>query len=77
MKSSLLLSILSVAAVALASQIPHKSVVFTYPPSTPDRILDAAKQTIIEAGGMITHEYHIFKYVRAVLPGASLLKDIY
>ena len=77
MKSSLLLSVLSVAAVALAIKVPHKSVVFTYPPSTPDRILDAAKQTIIEAGGMITHEYHIFKYVLSSLPGDVLLKEIY
>jgi hypothetical protein len=60
---SILLAILSVLALALAIKVAPKSVVFTYPSTTPDHILDEAKQAIIKAGGMITHEYHIFKYV--------------
>jgi hypothetical protein len=64
MKSPLfiLFVILSIIALALAVKVPPKSVVFTYPSTTPDHILDEAKQAIIKAGGMITHEYLIFKY---------------
>jgi hypothetical protein len=44
-----------------AIKAAEKSVVITYPSSTPGWLLDKAKEAIINAGGIITHEYHIFK----------------
>ncbi|QDS76832.1 hypothetical protein FKW77_003020 [Venturia effusa] len=46
----------SVAAVA-----QQKSVIISFPNSTPDNIVAQAKDAVIAAGGVITHEYNLFK----------------
>jgi len=43
------------AAFAMAAQ--HKSVIMSWPNDTPDSVVEAAKQAIIDAKGVITHEY--------------------
>jgi hypothetical protein len=44
------------AAFAMAAA-PHKSVIMSWPNDTPDSVVEAAKQAIIDAKGTITHEY--------------------
>lgn len=58
-----ILSNLALAAVALAATttMPQKSVIVSYPDNTPDSVVEQAKNAIKSAGGMITHEYKIFK----------------
>ncbi|KAF2826375.1 hypothetical protein CC86DRAFT_406651 [Ophiobolus disseminans] len=38
-----------------------KSVIMSWPNGTPDSVVQTAKQAIIDAGGVITHEYNIIK----------------
>jgi hypothetical protein len=38
-----------------------KSVLITYPPETPDSVVNKAKAAVVEAGGVITHEYTLIK----------------
>lgn len=49
---------LFVSVIALDIQ---KSVIISYPDATPDSVLDRAKEAIKQSGGVITHEYQIFK----------------
>ncbi|KAI9785515.1 MAG: hypothetical protein M1839_009256 [Geoglossum umbratile] len=49
--------IASVGLVASGVMLPQKSVVVVYEPNTPDSIVQQAKDAIVAAGGMITHEY--------------------
>jgi hypothetical protein len=49
------------SAVNVLALTPQKAVVVTYPENTPDSVMDQAKQAIINAGGMITHEYKLIK----------------
>ncbi|KAK4133270.1 hypothetical protein BT67DRAFT_450555 [Trichocladium antarcticum] len=39
----------------------QKSVLVTYPPETPNSVVNQAKKAIVDAGGMITHEYTLIK----------------
>ncbi|KAJ4306834.1 hypothetical protein N0V88_000205 [Collariella sp. IMI 366227] len=39
----------------------QKSVLVTYPPETPNSVVDQAKKAIVDAGGVITHEYTLIK----------------
>jgi hypothetical protein len=50
-------------AVAVVTISPQKAVIVTYPEDTPDSILDQAKDAIRKAGGMITHDYKLIKYI--------------
>jgi hypothetical protein len=43
-------------AFAMAAA-PLKSVIMSWPNDTPDSVVEAAKQAIIDAKGVITHEY--------------------
>ncbi|KAI9734863.1 MAG: hypothetical protein M1834_001943 [Cirrosporium novae-zelandiae] len=54
---ALLLMVTAVLAVAQ----PEKSVIVTYPPETPNYLISDAKEAIIKAGGIITHEYTLLK----------------
>jgi hypothetical protein len=55
-----------IAALTLLSGVIavdiQKSVLITYPPETPDSVVNQAKKAIVDAGGMITHEYTLIKY---------------
>ncbi|KAL2018534.1 hypothetical protein VTK56DRAFT_746 [Thermocarpiscus australiensis] len=57
---SFVLATLSLLSAAIAVDI-QKSVLITYPPETPDSIVDQAKKAIEDAGGVITHEYTLIK----------------
>ncbi|KAA6409588.1 MAG: hypothetical protein FRX48_06199 [Lasallia pustulata] len=48
-------------AVVVSGLVLQKQVVVSYPKNTPDSIIAQAKDAIIAAGGMITHEYKLFK----------------
>jgi len=39
----------------------QKSVIISYPDTTPDSALDQAKDAIKQSGGVITHEFQTFK----------------
>jgi hypothetical protein len=54
-------TILSFITIVLAATMPQKAVIVSYPDSTPDSIVDQAKEAIIKAGGIITHEYKLIK----------------
>ncbi|KAJ5710689.1 hypothetical protein N7488_004845 [Penicillium malachiteum] len=49
-----------------------KSVIVTYPKGTPSGIIDDAKKAIVSAGGIITHEYHLFNGFAAEAPVNAL-----
>ncbi len=55
-----------IAALTLFSSVIavelQKSVLITYPPETPDSVVNQAKKAIVDAGGVITHEYTLIKY---------------
>ncbi|KFZ06445.1 hypothetical protein V501_07408 [Pseudogymnoascus sp. VKM F-4519 (FW-2642)] len=56
-----LLPILTFLALASAAAQPQRQVIVSYPDNTPYSVLEAAMDEIRAAGGMITHEYKIFK----------------
>lgn len=45
------------ATLSFAVAAEQKAVIVSYPDSTPDSVLDQAKEAILSAGGSITHEY--------------------
>jgi hypothetical protein len=63
---SLFLALLAFVALVAAAAQPQKSVIMTWSSDTPYHIIDQAKDAIVSAGGVITHEYHIIKYVHAL-----------
>lgn len=58
-----ILSTLTMAAAVLGAQQAQKAVIVSYPNDTPDSIVNQAMDAIKSAGGMITHEYKLIKYV--------------
>lgn len=56
-----IITALAMSAATLGAQLPQKAVIVSYPDSTPEDILDQAKDAIKAAGGMITHEYKLIK----------------
>lgn len=52
--------ILSLAIGAAAVDL-KKQVVVTYESNTPDWVITEAKEAILKAGGVITHEYNLIK----------------
>lgn len=62
---SFFLAALTLFSSALAVDI-QKSVIVSYPEGTPDSVLDQAKDAIRQAGGQITHEYTLIRYVGTV-----------
>ncbi|KAL2174336.1 uncharacterized protein P884DRAFT_302682 [Thermothelomyces heterothallicus CBS 202.75] len=55
-----LVATLTLLSGAFAADI-QKSVLVTYPPETPDSVVEQAKKAVVEAGGVITHEYTLIK----------------
>ncbi|GLI72466.1 hypothetical protein PoHVEF18_000643 [Penicillium ochrochloron] len=52
----LLTTFLALLPLALAAK-SLKSVIVTFPNGTPARVIDQAKDSLVAAGGVITHEY--------------------
>ncbi|KAI9845653.1 MAG: hypothetical protein M1837_004627 [Sclerophora amabilis] len=67
---SLLVALFAVAAFACPDQ--KKAVLVSYSNDTPDSVLSQAKDAIIKAGGVITHEYSLFKGFAATAPAKAL-----
>jgi hypothetical protein len=59
----LFLATFFLSVIATQTAQPQKSVIVSYPADTPESVLSQAKEAILQAGGFITHEYHIIKYV--------------
>ncbi len=45
----------------------QKQVIISYPSDTPDWVIAEAKEAIIKAGGVITHEYNLIKCATPLL----------
>jgi hypothetical protein len=64
MKSALLTFIivtLCLLSLVIALQGSEKSIIVSFPATTREDVVEKARHAIIEAGGMITHEYKLFK----------------
>jgi len=57
----ILLALFSLILLVSAIKLPQKSVVISWPAGTPASVLEQAKAAIEAAGGLVTHEYKIFK----------------
>jgi hypothetical protein len=55
-----LLALLTVVSGALAVDV-QKAFIVSYPSDTPNKVVDQAKKAVLDAGGVITHEYHLIK----------------
>jgi hypothetical protein len=66
-------SLLALAVGVLSALAPQKAVIVTYPEDTPNSVVDKAMEAITEAGGIITHEYKLFKSGRQLLQSVSPL----
>ena len=60
---ALFLTLLALVALVAAATQPQKSVIITWSSDTPSHVIDQARDAILNAGGIITHEYKILKYV--------------
>lgn len=58
---SIVIAALTLLSGVIAVDI-QKSVLITYPKDTPDSVVNQAKKAIVDAGGLITHEYTLIKY---------------
>ncbi|CCC07299.1 unnamed protein product [Sordaria macrospora k-hell] len=54
------LGALALVSGAIAVDV-QKSVIITYKENTPDSVIRDAKKAIVDAGGVITHEYTLMK----------------
>ncbi|KAH6670053.1 hypothetical protein B0J14DRAFT_486237 [Halenospora varia] len=75
MKFATPLMLFALASVAIGAAMPQKSVIVSYPDSTPDSIVDQAMDAIKQAGGVITHEYKLIKGFAAKAP-AKVLEQV-
>ncbi|KAJ5414431.1 hypothetical protein N7509_001058 [Penicillium cosmopolitanum] len=62
----LLFVLLGLLSLALAKSL--KSVIITFPKGTPSNVIDEAKSSIVDSGGVITHEYHLINGFAAEAP---------
>jgi len=60
MKLVLVTLLFALFAVAMAAA-PQRQMLFTYPKDTPISVMDEAKDTIRNGGGMVTHEFDLIK----------------
>ncbi|KAM3423420.1 hypothetical protein BST61_g853 [Cercospora zeina] len=67
--STILLALLAIFAAAVE---PKHQVIISYPKGTPASVMEDAKKAIIEAGGFVTHEYHLIMAIAATVPAKIL-----
>lgn len=53
--------VFAIVLTTYAVAIPQKSIIVSYPDSTPESALDEAKAAVRAAGGIITHEYKLIR----------------
>ncbi len=59
--STILVTALTSVGAALAVDV-QKSVIISYPdPTTPNSVIDQAKDAVRQSGGIVTHEYQLIK----------------
>jgi len=58
---SLVLTLLFLTTLVAAVAQPQKSVIISFPSDTPYSVIEQAKEAVLNAGGVITHEYKIIK----------------
>jgi hypothetical protein len=61
---TLFLTLLGLIVLVAAAAQPQKSVLMTWSSGTPNHVVDQARDAILAAGGVITHEYRILKSVQ-------------
>ncbi|KAK4101381.1 hypothetical protein N658DRAFT_425529 [Parathielavia hyrcaniae] len=71
---SFLITALTLLSGVIAVDI-EKSVLVTYRPETPDSVITRAKKAVVEAGGIITHEYTLIKGFAATV-GETVLETV-
>ncbi|KAF2878428.1 hypothetical protein BDV95DRAFT_480224 [Massariosphaeria phaeospora] len=59
------------ATLTMATGAPQRSVIISYPNSTPQSTVDEVMAAIRKAGGTITHVYNIIKGFSATGPPAA------
>ena len=64
--SFFIIALTALAALVSGLKLAQKAVVVRYPKSTPQYVVDQAKDAILEAGGFVTHEFKLFKLVPRV-----------
>ncbi|KFA64356.1 hypothetical protein S40285_02918 [Stachybotrys chlorohalonatus IBT 40285] len=70
--ATLLFGALALIPSALAVGQTKSAIVWFEDPSTPDSVINEAKNSIIAAGGKITHVYNIIKGFAVVAPETAL-----
>jgi len=73
MKLSLLAlipALLAIGTTAVAT--PQRSVIVSYSDNTPETVVVQAMKAISDAGGMVTHQYTLFKGFAAQAPAKAL-----
>ncbi|TLD28180.1 hypothetical protein PspLS_03186 [Pyricularia sp. CBS 133598] len=69
-----IIAALTLVSTGLAVEV-KKQVIITYPSETPDSVVQKAKDTITESGGVITHSYDIIKGFAATV-GEKILETV-
>ncbi|KAL1997119.1 hypothetical protein VTN49DRAFT_7984 [Thermomyces lanuginosus] len=64
--------ITALLALALAGSVEKKSFIVMFPEGTPNSIIEDAKKAIVDAGGLITHTFALFRGFAAEAPLAAL-----
>ncbi|OJK03298.1 hypothetical protein ASPACDRAFT_76359 [Aspergillus aculeatus ATCC 16872] len=62
-------------SAAISSLVPltlAKSVLVSFPAGTPDSVLQQAKDSVLNAGGQITHEFTLIKGFSADCPEEAI-----
>jgi hypothetical protein len=61
MKFTQILLVPFVLAASVSAVAVQKSAIVSFPKDTPGSVVDQAKDAIIAAGGVITHEFKLIK----------------
>ncbi|CAK7216826.1 hypothetical protein SBRCBS47491_002960 [Sporothrix bragantina] len=72
--ASIFAAVMALAMGAAAVDV-KKQVIITYESNTPDWVLTEAKDAIVAAGGLITHEYNLIKGFAATA-GEKVLESV-
>ncbi|KAL2265349.1 hypothetical protein VTJ83DRAFT_6449 [Remersonia thermophila] len=70
-----ILTILTLLCSSVMAVDVVKSVLITYPPETPASVINQAKKAVIDAGGIITHEYTLIRGFAAKV-GEKVLQTV-
>jgi len=63
---------LCLLSLVIAYKGAEKSIIVSFPATIGDDLVTKARQAIYEAGGVVTHEYKLFKGFAATIPAKAL-----